>query len=166
MKTGHTDAAKYCLAATAKKNNLRFIAVVLGEEDSNVRNQEVMNLLDYGFNHYQMDLIKSKNEVLKTQPLDKANKEYISFVPISDIGVLKEKSSDKKNYTYEVKVEKFQLPIKKGDIVGKVIIKEQNKKITTVPLTVSESVSQLSFLQLLGKSITDLVSGKFMFSFN
>ena len=166
LKTGHTDAAKYCLAATAKKNNLRFIAVVLGEEDSNVRNQEVMNLLDYGFNHYQMDLIKSKNEVLKTQPLDKANKEYISFVPISDIGVLKEKSSDKKNYTYEVKVEKFQLPIKKGDIVGKVIIKEQNKKITTVPLTVSESVSQLSFLQLLGKSITDLVSGKFMFSFN
>lgn len=166
LKTGHTDAAKYCLAATAKKNNLRFIAVVLGEEDSNVRNQEVMNLLDYGFNHYQMDLIKSKDEVLKTQPLDKANKEYISFVPISDIGVLKEKSSDKKNYTYEVKVEKFQLPIKKGDIVGKVIIKEQNKKITTVPLTVSESVSQLSFLQLLGKSITDLVSGKFMFSFN
>ena len=54
LKTGHTDAAKYCLAATAKKNNLRFIAIVLGEENSNVRNQEVMSLLDYGFNHYQM----------------------------------------------------------------------------------------------------------------
>lgn len=166
LKTGHTDAAKYCLAATAKKNNLRFIAIVLGEENSNVRNQEVMSLLDYGFNHYQMNLIKSKDEVLKTVPLDKATKNSISFVPVSDIGVLTEKSSDKKKYTYEVKTKKLQLPIHKGDVVGKVIVKEKNKQVTTVPLTVSESVSQLSFLQLFGKSISDLVSGNFTFSFD
>lgn len=154
------------MAATAKKNNLRFIAIVLGEENSNVRNQEVMSLLDYGFNHYQMDLIKSKDEVLKTLPLDKATKNSISFVPVSDIGVLTEKSSDKKKYTYEVKTKKLQLPIHNGDVVGKVIVKEKNKQVTTVPLTVSESVSQLSFLQLFGKSISDLVSGNFTFSFD
>lgn len=165
LKTGHTDAAKYCLAATAKKNNLRFIAIVLGEENSNVRNQEVMSLLDYGFNHYQMDLIKSKEEVLKTVPLDKATKNSVSFVPISDIGVLTEKTGDKKKYTYEIKTNKLQLPIQKGDVVGKVIVKENNKQVITVPLTVSESVSQLSFLQLFGKGMSDLVSGNFTFSF-
>lgn len=165
LKTGHTDAAKYCLAATAKKNNLRFIAIVLGEENSNVRNQEVMSLLDYGFNHYQMDLIKSKDEVLKTIPLDKATKSSISFVPVSDIGVLTEKSNSKKNYTYSVKIKKFNLPVKKGDVLGSVIVKDKDKQVATVPLTSSESISQLSFLQLFGKGMRDLVSGNFTFSF-
>ena len=166
LKTGHTDAAKYCLAATAKKNNLRFIAIVLGEEDSKVRNQEVMSLLDYGFNHYQMDLIKSKDQVLKKIPLDKATKSKVSLVPISDIGVLSSKSSKKKEYDYEIKVHDIPLPVKKGDVVGEVIVKEKNKKITTVPITVSESVSSLSFLQLLGRGIQDLASGNFSFSFD
>ena len=165
LKTGHTDAAKYCLAATAKKNNLRFIAVVLGEENSSVRNQETMNLLDYGFNHYQMNLIKSKGDVLKKISLDKATEEKISLIPISDIGVITEKSNKKHNYTYEVKTKDFQLPIKQGDIVGKVVVKDGEKEIISVPLTVSDSVYQLSFLQLFGKSIKDLVSGNFAFSF-
>lgn len=165
LKTGHTDAAKYCLAATAKKNDLRFIAVVLGEEDSSVRNQEVMSLLDYGFNHYQMNLLYSKDDVLKTIPLDKATKSSVSLVPVSDIGVLIEKSESKGNYTYDVKVNKISLPVKKGDVVGKVVVKEKNEVVTTVPLTVSQSVSSLSFLELLGRSIADLVSGKFLISF-
>lgn len=165
LKTGHTDAAGYCLAATAKKNNLRFIAIVLGEENSNVRNQEVMSLLDYGFNHYQMNLIKSKGDVLKQISLDKATKDNVSLVPISDIGVVTEKSSKKKDYTYEVKTRNFQLPVKQGDIVGKVVVKDEEKEIISVPLTVSESIYPLSFLQLFEKSVKDLVSGNFVFSF-
>lgn len=166
LKTGHTDAAKYCLAATAKKDDLRFIAIVLGEENSNVRNQEVMSLLDYGFNHYQMNLIKSKDEILQTIPLDKADKEYMSIVAVSDIGVLSEKSAIKKKYDYEVKLKKYSLPVEPGDIVGKVIVKENNKKVTSVSVTVSEAVSKLSFLQLFGRGFLDVVSGNFTFSFD
>ena len=167
LKTGHTDAAKYCLAATAKKDNLRFIAIVLGEEDSKVRNQEVMNLLDYGFNHYQMNLIKSKDEVLKTVPIDKATKSELSLVPVHDIGVLSKKSSSSVKYTYEVKLHSFQFPIKKGDVVGKVIVKdkENDKNITTVDLTVLEDVDSLSYLQLFYKGFKDLFSGNYTFSF-
>lgn len=165
LKTGHTDAAKYCLAATAKKNDLRFIAVVLGEENSNIRNQEAMSLLDYGFNHYQMDLVKAKDEVLKTIPLDKATKSSVSLVPISDIGVLTEKSSKKQDYTYDLKFDSLTLPVKKGDVVGKVIVKADGKKITEGDLTVSSDVSPLSFLQLFAKGITDSVSGNFHFLF-
>ena len=166
LKTGHTDAAKYCLAATAKKDNLRFIAIVLGEENSNTRNQEVMSLLDYGFNHYQMNLIKSKDEVLQTIPLDKANKESMSLVAISDIGVLSEKTATKREYDYDIKLKKYSLPVKPGDIVGEVIVKENNKEVTSVPVTVSESVSRLSFLELFGRGFIDLVSGDFTFSFD
>lgn len=164
LKTGHTDAAKYCLAATAKKNDLRFIAIVLGEEDSKIRNQEVMELLDYGFNNYRMDLLKSKDEVVKTMPLDKASKSKVSFVPVSDIGILSKVSDQKKKYTYDVKLDKFSLPVVPGDVVGKVIVKSQNNKVTSVDLTVSEKVEVLSFWQLLGRGFKDLTSGNFTFN--
>ena len=165
LKTGHTDAAKYCLAATAKKNNLRFIAIVLGEENSNTRNQEVMSLLDYGFQNYHMNLIKTKGEVLKTIPLDKATKSEVSLVPIQDIGVLSKKTEEAKEYTYEVKLDTTSLPVKTGQIVGKVIVKDGKRKIHTVGLTVSEDVVSLSFFELFSRGIADLASGKFMFTF-
>lgn len=167
LKTGHTDAAKYCLAATAKKNNLRFIAIVLGEENSNVRNQEVMSLLDYGFNHYQMNLIKSKDEILKKIPVDKATKTEISLVPVHDIGVLSKKSDNSKKYTYDVKLKSIQFPIKKGEVVGKVVVKdkESKKNITSVNLTVLEDVDSLSFVELFYKGFKDMFSGKYTLSF-
>lgn len=164
LKTGHTDAAKYCLAATAKKNDLRFIAIVLGEEDSKTRNQEVMELLDYGFNNYRMNLLKSKDEVVKTMPLDKATKSKVSFVPVSDIGILSKVSEQKKKYTYDVKLDKISLPVEPGDVVGKVVVKNKNKKVTSVDLTVSEKVDVLSFWQLLGRGFKDLMSGNFTFN--
>ena len=60
LKTGHTDNAKYCLAATAKRKDMRLIAIVLGEEDSKTRNNETMALLDYGFNSTKYNLLKEK----------------------------------------------------------------------------------------------------------
>ena len=161
LKTGHTDAAKYCLAATAKKGDLRFIAIVLGEEDSTSRNQEAMNLLDYGFNHYEMNLIKNKDEVLKTIPLEKSTKSSLSLVPSQDIGVLTEKGSKDVKYQYEVKTKDIKLPIKKGDVLGKVVVTGDGKEVTTVDLVSTESVKSLSFLQLLGRELSSLVQGEF-----
>ena len=57
LKTGHTDDAGYCLATTAKRGDLRLIGVILGEENSKVRNNEMIDLLDYGFNLYQVDIL-------------------------------------------------------------------------------------------------------------
>lgn len=163
LKTGHTDAAKYCLAATAKKDDLRFIAVVLGEENSNVRNQEVMNLLDYGFSHYQIHMLKKQGDVVKDISLNKASKDKLSLTPIHDVGVLEEKGNQKHKYQLQLKINDTSLPIKKGDVVGKAIVKENGVKITSVPLTSLDDVSKLSFWQLLGNAIKELVSGEFSF---
>ena len=163
LKTGHTDAAKYCLAATAKKDDLRFIAVVLGEENSNVRNQEVMNLLDYGFSHYQIHMLKKQGDVVKDISLNKASKDKLSLTPVHDVGVLEEKENQKHKYQLQLKINDASLPIKKGDVVGKAIVKENGVKITSVPLTSLDDVSKLSFWQLLGNAIKELVSGEFSF---
>lgn len=163
LKTGHTDAAKYCLAATAKKDDLRFIAVVLGEENSNVRNQEVMSLLDYGFSHYQIHMLKKQGAVVKDISLDKASKDKLSLTPVHDVGVLEEKGNQKHKYQLQLKINDISLPIKKGDVVGKVVVKENGVKITSVPLISLDDVSKLSFWQLLGNAIKELVSGEFSF---
>ena len=66
LKTGHTDAAGYCLAATAKRNGLRLIGIVLGEKDASTRNSEMMALLDYGYNQYESKILFNKGNVMKT----------------------------------------------------------------------------------------------------
>ena len=80
LKTGHTDDALYCLAGTAKRNNLRLISIVLGENDSKTRNKEVMEMLDYGFNNIKMNILKKKGSIVSKVRLDKANIKYLDLV--------------------------------------------------------------------------------------
>ena len=75
LKTGHTDNAGYCLAATAKKNNLRLIAIVLGEGNATTRNNETMELLDYGYKNLKTVKLKSSGDIVKKVKLDKADNE-------------------------------------------------------------------------------------------
>lgn len=163
LKTGHTDAAKYCLAATAKKNDMRLIAIVLGEEDSKTRNSETMGLLDYGFNNYSMQIVKKKDEVVKKITLEKANKEEISIVPTVDLGVLTKKGEESKKYSYDIEVNTIKLPIKQGEIVGKIMVKDGKDIIEEGTLTVTETVTPLSFFTLFTSTVKDILSGNCSF---
>lgn len=159
LKTGHTDAAKYCLAATAKKNGMRLIAIVLGEEESKVRNNEAMKLLDYGFNNKKMTILKSKNEVVKKIRIDKGSKDYITILPKNNVAVLQDKNTTEHKYSYKVKVEKLILPIKIGDIIGNIDIYEKNKKINSIDLISNENINKLNYFQLLIKNIKNSILG-------
>ena len=159
LKTGHTDAAKYCLAATAKKNDMRLIAIVLGEEVSKVRNSETMALLDYGFNTYQVQIIKKKNEIVKTENIEKASTKKIEYVPVTDIGILSKKGDTKKKYSYDIKITKNKLPLTKGEIVGKIKIKDGNTVVGEKDITVKKSTKKLSYLTLIRNTIYDIASG-------
>ncbi len=159
LKTGHTDAAKYCLAATAKKNDMRLIAIVLGEEVSKVRNSETMALLDYGFNTYGLQIVKKKNETVKTERIEKASTKKIEYTPIYDIGILSKKSDTKKKYSYDIKITKNNLPLIKGEVVGKIKIKDGNNVVGEGDLTVKKSTKKLSYLILLRNTIYDIASG-------
>ena len=159
LKTGHTDAAKYCLAATAKKNDMRLIAIVLGEEVSKVRNSETMALLDYGFNTYQVQIIKKKSDVVKSEKIEKASTKKIEYVPVTDIGILSKKGDVKKKYSYDIKITKNKLPLTKGEIVGKIKIKDGNTVVGEKDITVKKSTKKLSYLTLLRNTIYDIASG-------
>ncbi len=159
LKTGHTDAAGYCLAATAKKNDLRLIGIVLGESDSKVRNREVMELLDYGFQNVQMNVLKKKGEVIKKIKLDKATKEIVDIVLEDNLGVVEDMGTDNHKYQYQVEIPSLKLPLKKGDSVGTIFVKEKGKTLSNGNLIVSKDVKELSYFRLFIRGINDLVSG-------
>lgn len=159
LKTGHTDAAKYCLAATAKKDNMRLIAIVLGEENGKVRNSETMALLDYGFNTKKVTILKKKNQVVKKIKFDKGNKESIKIKPKYDVGILEDKQTSGNKYNYNIKINNLKLPMKKGDTVGRITVTKNNKKITSVDLVSDTNVKKLNFLELYIETIKNAILG-------
>ena len=159
LKTGHTDNAKYCLAATAKRNNLRLIAIVLGEENGKVRNNETMALLDYGFNSVKYNLLKEKGTVIKKIPLDKADTSVVDIILNNDLGVVEDNKLNKHKYKYEVSMDDIKLPIKKNSVVGKIKVVENGKNVSSGDLIINKDINNISYLNLLLDSIRKIIVG-------
>ena len=158
LKTGHTDNSLYCLAATTKRDNMRLIAIVLGEESSKVRNSETMELLDYGFSNMKVNVLKNKNEVIKKVNFDKANKDYINAILKDDL-VVASSVSDNTKYTYNTIINKLKLPIKKGDIIGKIEVLEDKNVVSSGVLISSNNINNLSFIDLYSNNIRNFILG-------
>lgn len=159
LKTGFTDNAGYCMAVTAKRDGMRLVAIVLGEESGKVRNQETSELLDYGFNLYKVDVVKNKSDIIQEIKIDKGTKNKVSLSPKEDIVVLKKKSEISKKYDLDVKLEKIKLPLKKGDVIGKVLVKDNNKTIKKVDLIVNEDVKKLGYFKTILVTLKDILLG-------
>lgn len=159
LKTGFTDNAGYCMAVTAKRDGMRLVAIVLGEASGKVRNQETSELLDYGFNLYKVDVVKNKSDIIQEIKIDKGTKNKVSLSPKEDIVVLKKKSEISKKYDLDVKLEKIKLPLKKGDVIGKVLVKDNNKTIKKVDLIVNEDVKKLGYFKTILVTLKDILLG-------
>ncbi len=159
LKTGYTKEAGYCLTATANKNRMRLIATIMGASDSKSRNSNMATLLDYGFNSYEMQVEVKKGEVVSKKNLTKAEDETISIVPKEDVSVLVEKGEEKKSLNYEMKLNKLKLPIKKDQKIGILKLKDGNKVISTVDLTVNKDVNKASIIKLYKRSIRNVITG-------
>ena len=161
LKTGHTDAAGYCLAATAKRGDLRLIAIVLGEEDSKVRNSETMNLLDYGFNNVKIKTLKNKGDVVKKIEIDKSDKEIVNVILKENLSVVSE-NYDTGNYEYKIKIFDIKLPLKVGDIIGEILLIDKNSNIVSrAKLTISENINKLNFFDLYKKCLFNIINGSY-----
>lgn len=158
LKTGHTDDALYCLAATAKRNNLRLIAIALGEVDSKTRNKEVMELLDYGFNNLKMNILKRKGSIVSKVKLDKANTKYLNLIIKENLGVI-EGVGEKKNYKYKVILNKIKYPIYKGETVGKINILYKNNIVSTSDLVCNSNIKKINYFKLVLNNLIGLVFG-------
>ncbi len=131
----------------------------MGASDSKSRNSVMTTLLNYGYNMYEMqvEIEEGKTVVKKNSP--KALNEEILIVPKTDASVLVEKGNEKEALNYEVKIDRLKLPIKKGENVGTLFLKEGKKVVSKVPLTVSCDVEKADILTLYKRNIKKILSG-------
>ena len=160
LKTGFTEGAGYCLTATAKKDGMRVIAVVMGEADSKTRNQEVSEMLDYAFAQYKLENLLEDGYSLGEYKVYNGKDEFVTVVPKDGATILRKKGEKSSKATYEADVYELKAPLKKGDVVGSLKIKEDGKVIRKVKLTVDKNVKKANYLELLGRNIRDMVTGK------
>lgn len=154
LKTGYTSNAGYCLTATAKRNSLRLISVVMGEESIEKRSQDTVKLLNYGFNSYKVNLIKSKNDILGKVRVNNGKKENVDVVLVNDAIELLKADEKVSKYEFKLKLDRIKAPVNKGDIIGKVEIYDDKKKLlNTADITVNENVLKANLWDLFKRNL-------------
>lgn len=159
LKTGYTAGAGYCLTATAKKNGMRIIAVAMGEPDSKTRNAEITSMLDYAFAQYEIETVLSTDSILGKKKVEKGKQEYATIVPNGNINLLYKKTDNRKNVTYNLKLNDLKAPIKQGDIVGMVEIKDGDTVLNTIDVTVSSDIKKANVFELYLRNLKNIFNG-------
>lgn len=163
LKTGFTDNAGYTMAVTAKRDNMRLLAIVLGENESKVRNKEVTELLDYGFNTYKVIPVRKKNEVIDTVKVEKGNLNKADVILKEDANVLIKKGDLEKTYKEKIIIDDIKLPLKKGSKVGTLELYNNGKKIGEFDLITNKEVTKRKLLPTLLENLKDIVIGNLSF---
>ena len=148
LKTGFTDDALYCMAVTAIRDGMRLIAIVLGEPKGSIRNEEISELLDYGFNTYKINNFMEKDSVVDEINFEKGTKDKVNIYLKDNASVLMKQSDNISGYDTEIKLNNISLPLKNGDVVGKFLIKKNNSVVNQIDLIIKEDVKEKSFLEL------------------
>ncbi len=162
LKTGYTEQAGSSLAVTAKQKGLRLIAISLGYNNTKTRNSEAIAMLDYGFHQYESKTLIEKTKKIKEIKLDKSNINKVNLFLKDDLTITTKKGEFKKKYTYNIKLNKLSYPVKKGDTIGYLYLKEQttNKTIKKVPLTTDQNIEKASILKQYIRVIKNFLTGE------
>ena len=148
LKTGYTSEAGFCITATANINDMRIITVVMGEPDSETRNKDVSSVFDYVYAQYGLQRIIDTETILEEVNVEKGKVESIGIVAKEEVTDLYNKNDGTGEFTYEVEVDNLKAPLSKGDVVGKLTLKENNNVIRTIDLTINEDVKKANIFEL------------------
>lgn len=145
LKTGSTSIALYNLSASATRNNLSLIAVVLKAPTPAIRFSNAQKLLDYGFSNYTVTSFGQKGDVIKSVEIKKGTASSVDAILENDAEVLMSNGSSK-DITQEIKLDDtFTAPILEGQKLGEVEFSINGNVVSTVNLVANKSSDKLSF---------------------
>lgn len=148
LKTGSTSIAGSCISATAKRDGLQLIAVVLNAPNSSKRFESAKSMLDWGFANYTLVRPVETTEITGEVKVAKGLKEFVTPKPKEDFEVLIDKTLQN-SVTGEVElVEGVEAPVSKGDEIGKVVFYANGEKLGECPLVAAEDVPRKTFSQI------------------
>lgn len=152
-KTGYTDKARFCLTASAKRENLRIIGVIIGANDSKTRFAEMSKLLSYGFANFGNKYVINSEAPVAILKL-KSAKNQVSVYAKNDIVKLIKKGEDE-DYTTDYQIfENLKAPLKAGSVVGKMFVFDKNNMVADeIDLVIKEDISAVGVVESIRKVI-------------
>jgi len=142
VKTGHTEAAGFCLVASAKREDMRLVSVVMGTESEKARINESQSLLNYGFRFYETHRLYGAADRLTRTRVWMGDQEEVSLGVARDLYVtIPRRTYDRLNARTEIQPQ-LQAPLAKGQKIGEVIVELDGEVITRQPLIALEEVPE------------------------
>ena len=146
VKTGHTESAGYCLISSAKRNDMRLIAVVAGSPSENDRLISSQRLLEYGFRFFATQKLIAKDSEITVAKVWGGKMDEVSLGTSEDIFLTLPRSDFKNikaNYKFQNNI---QAPISAGDVIGDIEFMSNERVVLSAPLIAIESVEAKGFL--------------------
>jgi len=156
VKTGHTDSAGYCLVASAERNDMRLISVVLGSENEKSRADHSQELLEFGFRLFETHKLYDSGSVLADARVWKGTKNTIPAGIMDDFYVTVQKGHYKQLKGLMKLNNSLDAPVKRGDVVGTAVIKDGDTIVHQVPLLALDTVASGGFWSKVTDSVKKL----------
>ena len=153
LKTGSTSTALFNLSATATRDNLSLIAVIMRGETSAIRFSEAQKLLDYGFSNFEYVEFAKKDDVIKTLNVDKGIFGTVDAILETDSGCLIQKGKSKSISTNVILNDNITAPILKGQVLGKIAYSIDEKEISNVNIIAKEDVKKLGLINMSSRVV-------------
>ena len=147
LKTGSTSLALYNLSASASRNGMDLIAVVMKAPSSQIRFKNASSLLDYGFNNFEYKTLLSSGDKIKNVNIEKGTKSDLVAIAESNCGHLITKGNDL-NIEQNVSIDNLTLPVKKGQIIGSVNFVLNGEVISSSNLLSDSDVDKLGIFSM------------------
>lgn len=161
LKTGHTEEAGYCLVASAERNGMRLVSVVMGTSSTKARKNETRSLLNYGFRFYQTVEVFSPMQELEKPRVWKGQQDFVA-VGVADETLLTLPRGKSRNLVTSVELEpQLIAPLAIGDRVGTVILSLDGETVHESPVVALVAVEPAGFLARLWDSIMMWISSLF-----
>ncbi len=148
LKTGTTDGAGHCVAATAKRDGMELIAVVMGAETGNDRFGAARKLLDYGFANYQSYRIVHQN-TFEPVPVLRGDKKLVSIAADTSYSTVIPKAKSGKVKEKILLSDSLHAPVERGQTVGKIVVMLETEKLCEIPIKTTEYIGKRSFFSSL-----------------
>ena len=158
LKTGFTKEALSCITVSAKRKELRLIAVVMGASNAKARNAIASGLLEYGFAQYAQGLLYAKGTRLDTLSFENGKPKQADIVALEDISYVFEKGKEPKEKHKEITITKKKLPYQKNEKIGTVRIEMRDGYYMEAPIGVNRTVLPLDFSDILLKTMRKIIA--------
>lgn len=157
IKTGYTSEAKFCLSASAVRDGMRLIAVVMGAPSTKVRNAEVTQLLDYSFAQYMNYPLIKKGDLIGTLQIEKGMESKVDVIAPQPFSVLVKRGSNTEEIHYELDMdESVKAPVVQGQPIGKLMIYQGDSLMKEYELLAPATIERSSWWKLLKRSTKSL----------